>query len=101
MHSYKYEQEGFLKDKFYSSYYEEYISDKKENIQLEVDTFFNEMKSICVENFNNFDSSKYPETDFHFQDTVHRFSDFGLFFHKTMLEKYGKNLGKFHLFFFN
>ena len=96
---YKYEQEGLLKDKFYSFYYEEYISDKKENIQLEVDTFFNEMKLICIESFNDFDCFKYAKMDFDFRDIVDRFSGFGLFFHKIMLDKYGKNLGKFHLFF--
>ena len=94
--SYKYEQE---EESFYFSHYEEYILDKKQNIQLEVDTFFNEMKLICVENINNFDCFEYAKTDFDFQDILDRFSGFGLFFHKTMLDKYGKNLGKFHLFF--
>ena len=96
---YKPEPNYYLKDKFYSSFYEEFIPDKKGNMQLEVDTFFNEIKLVSIENFIEFNPDKYPETDFHSQDMTHNFSDFGLFFHKTMLDKYGKNLGKFHLYF--
>lgn len=94
---YKQEPNDPLKKYFYSSYYEQSIVDKKENIQLDADTFFNEMKLICMDNFSEFDSQRHLTTDF--QDIAHKFSGFGLFFHEKMLEKHGENLGKFHLLY--
>ena len=97
-----YQQESHndgLESGFWFSHYEEFISDKKSNIQLEADSFFNELKSISIKEFCKFDSYKYSKKSFNFEDMKDRYSGFGLFFHKMMLEKYEKNLGEFHLYF--
>ena len=83
------------KDEFYCNFYEEFIVDKKENKQLEVDIFFNEIKLLSIKNFSKFDS----KVDSFSESVINRFSNFGLFFHEAMLDKYGKNLGQFHLYF--
>ena len=86
---------------FYSSYYEECIYDKKDNIQLDTNIFFEEIQSIYMKKFNNFDSYKEAQTNSEFRDMNNNYSGFGLFFHKEMLLKHGKKLGKFHLIFLN
>ena len=87
-----------LEGSFWFSHYEEFISDKKGNMQLEANSFFNELKSIPITEFYNFDSYEYSK-NFNFRDMKNIYSGFGLFFHKVMLEKYGKNLGEFHVYF--
>ncbi len=91
--------DDYLKDSFYYSLYDKYIEDKKENVQIEVDAFFDEIKLLPIENFNKFNSKKDLKINVDYQDVISNFSNFGLFFHKVMLDKYGKNLGKFHLYF--